>query len=428
MVARISSGCNPTGAVYYNENKVEKGEAERLAVRNYELSQLPVQSLTLGLIAGQLESQAELNERIKKPTFHASLSMAQGEKPSSAELLAIADRYMDGMGYARQPYVVYQHFDTDHTHVHIVSVRVDENGKKVPDNYEREKSNKLRQVIENEFGLQVAERAALKPERQELQPIEYGQGDLKRDLSAVVQSVLKEFTFSSFAQYNQLLSNYNVKATEVYIEGKKPGLVYSVMDNQKVTQGTPYKASSLPYQPTMEMVNRRINAGKKIKGDRIAGVRKVVSEQIGPSANWDNLQQRLSQLGIEIIPHFSKDKNLYGISYIDTRLRVIYVDSELGKTFTAGLLRERLGETYFPSSRWEVIQQNQTNTEESRSKKQNPKKEILNQTKQAEFQTPIHNFDLVRQLLYALGSDTTGDENERELKSMLKRARIPKRS
>lgn len=432
MVVRISSGSSPTGAVYYNENKIGKGEAERLAVRNYRGVKLPVQELGLATVAAKLEQQVDLNPKIKKPTFHASLSLAQGEKLASAEMLAIADRYMDGMGYGKQPYVVYQHFDTDHPHLHIVSVRVDSAGKKVPDTYERERSNKLRQDMEKEFGLQIAEKATLRPERAQLQPVEYGRGDLKRDISAVVNGVLKDFTFSSFSQFNQLLSIYNVKATEVDMEGKKPGLVYSAIDKDKIAQGAAFRASSLPHQPTMETLNRRMNAGKKVKGDRLARLRSLAEPILKETKSWDGFQQRLSKVGVELIPHLGKDGNLFGISFIDVRQRAIYTGSELGKSFTAESLKTQLGKTYTPPSRREVPEPKQKQSrgedqEKSIRETKSENEKVTNQKQEKESE-PMHNLDLVKQLLYAIGRGGDEQESEEELKKMLKRAYKPRLS
>jgi len=436
MVARISGGNAPGGAVNYNENKVNKGEAERLAVRNFEMISRPVDQLTATLITAQLEERAELNQRISKPTFHASLSLAPGEKPSSAELLAMADQYMQGMGYGRQPYVVYQHRDTDHTHVHIVSVRVDERGKKVPDNHERERSNTLRQQIEKDFGLQAAQRTAVKKERVELVPLQYGKGDLKRELSDVVQGVLRGFHFSSMAQYNQLLGIYNVKAIEVPQPGKAPGLVYSLLDGKKNTVGTPFAASALPYQPTLATVTRRMGAGKKIKGDQVKTVRKVAYTALTGSTNWNDFQLRLSAKGIEAIPHRGTDGNLFGLSFVDVRSKTIYGGSEIGKSYTAGALKATFGPDYtYPVNRSiESVQstaterkatQRQKPTQEptqERTVKSTPEKSIKQNEPKEQTQTPMHNQELIRQLLNALAGPEEND-NEQELKSMLKRAR-----
>lgn len=427
MIIRISSGSSPTGAVYYNETKVGKGEAERLAVRNFRGIKLPVEELGLATIATKLEKQADLNRKVKKPTFHASLSLAHGEKPSVTAMLAMADRYMEGLGYGKQPYVVYQHFDTDHPHLHIVSVRVDRDGKKVPDNYERERSNKLRQAIETEFGLQVAEKSALRPARKELSPVEYGKGDLKRDISAVVNGVLKDFTFSSFPQYNQLLSIYNVKATEVPLEGRKPGLVYSAIDKDKVAVGANFKASALPQQPTMETVTRRMNAGKKVKGDRVARLRAVVEPQLLQSKTWDDFQQRLSRVGVEMIPHQGKDGNLFGLSFVDVRQRAIYTGSEMGKSYTAGSLKAALGDDYTPPSRRQIMEEKPKQRPQAADQAHPIKhhQQPEQATDKSSNQQPVHNIDLVARLLYAIAGDETGEANEHELKKMLKKARKP---
>jgi len=440
MVARISSGSSPGGAVDYNEKKVGKGEAQRLAIRNYEIMIQQGQELTADVFKDILRQQASNNDLVKKPTFHVSLALAQGEKPSAEELISIADRYMNGMGYGSQPYAVYQHHDTDHTHIHIVSVRVDEEGKKISDKFERERSNKLRQEIEKEFNLQVAEKAALRPERTVLHPVEYGKGDLKRDIAEVVNGILRDFKFSSFSQFNQLLGIYNVKAIEVPQAGKKPGLVYSAMNQDRLTVGAAFRASTLPYQPTMDRVMRRTDAGKKIKGDRAPRIRQTAQTQLGQSTGWNDFQQRLSRSGIEVIPHLGKENNLFGISFVDTRSRAIYTGSELGKSFTAGSLKATLGETYAPPSQRVVPEPEQkegrgytraTPRRQERAIKQTPyseKKESINhQNQPTENQTPVHNLDLVRQLLYALNADDGAPENEQELKNMLKRSRLKPR-
>ena len=434
MITRISSGSSPAGAVFYNEHKVGKGEAERLTVRNFEGIRLPVDQLTGHLIADKLVDRAAMNERIKMPTFHVSLALAKGESVPAHDLVAIADHYMQGMGYGRQPYAVYQHHDTEHPHVHIVSVRVDATGRKVSDKFERERSNTLRQQIEKDFGLQIAEQAGLRPERMLLQPVEYGRGDLKNDISGVVQSVLREFTFSSFSQDNQLLKIYNVQATEIPKEGQKPGLKYTAVDGRGQQQGAAIKASSLAYRPTREIVERRIGAGKKIKGDRIGPLRKAAGAQLTQSADWNDFQQRLSRMGVETIPHLGKDGNLFGVSFLDTRHRIIYTGSELGKGFTAGALKTSLGEAYqAPSLRTPASDlPNRQLTSELTSglspayPKPGDDKPVPHAGEDNQRPAPDGHSELMQQLLYALGEKTGDNDREQDLKRMLRKSRKPR--
>jgi hypothetical protein len=342
---------------------------------------------------------------------------------------------MQGMGYGKQPYAVYQHHDTEHPHVHIVSVRVNELGRKISDKFEREKSNQLRQQIEKEFCLQVAEKVALRPERMELKPVEYGKGDLKADISAVVQSVLRDFTFSSFSQYNQLLKVYNVQAVEIPMEGLKPGLKYSAINTEGIAQGAAIKASSLPHRPTREVVERRINAGKKIKGDRVSRLRKVAEPVLLQSRTWDDFQQRLSKVGIELMPHLGKDGNLFGVSYVDTRQRAIYTGSELGKPYTAASLKASLGETYQAPTLRQVRAergegdssfQRQTTNQSQSTTHQRPDPEYAPNQRQAE-ESPSAHVELMRQMLNALSDGNTINDNEHELKKMLKKSRLKPR-
>lgn len=83
-----------------------------------------------------LQMIAAQNTRVKKPQFHAVLS-AKGRTYSSKELTKIAIAWLDKMAYGSQPYLIIYHKDTDNNHVHVVSVRVDKQGKKINSAYEK---------------------------------------------------------------------------------------------------------------------------------------------------------------------------------------------------------------------------------------------------------------------------------------------------
>lgn len=411
MVVRITSGSNPRGAVYYNEEKIEKGEADRLALRNYVGNLVDPETMERQQVAYLLEQQAALNERVSKPTFHVSLSLAPGEKPDGDELLSLADKYMAGMGYGRQPYAVYQHRDTEHTHIHIVSIRVDEEGKRVSDKFEREKSNKLRQQLEKEFGLVEAERVGRKQDLPELKPVDYGQGDLKQAMTNVVLTVLNDFRFSSFAQFNQLLNLYNVQAVEVPLQGKKPGMIYTIARGQE-REGIAFKSSSLRQQPTRETVERRIKSGKKVKEDSASRLRKILETGLADSKSWVDFQQRLYKMNILVLPHRGKAGNLVGMSFLDAKQKVMYSGSELGKSFTAGRLNKQLGEAF------ETLPK-----EDSRQKPERPAKAVseLKTTTSVEEPDVNSNTSLIRRLLYAAVQEDDQQENEQELTKMTRK-------
>jgi hypothetical protein len=55
--------------------------------------------------------------------------------------------FLEKMGYGKNPYLIYHHGDTANTHIHLVSTRVDKQGQKVDDAFEKIRSQKVMQEI-----------------------------------------------------------------------------------------------------------------------------------------------------------------------------------------------------------------------------------------------------------------------------------------
>lgn len=85
---------------------------------------------------------------------HISLNFHPGEKLTEETLKEIAHEYMERMGFGAQPYLVYQHFDAGHPHLHIVTTNIRRDGSRITlyriGKYESESA---RQAIENKDGL-----------------------------------------------------------------------------------------------------------------------------------------------------------------------------------------------------------------------------------------------------------------------------------
>ena len=157
---------------------------------------------------------------------------------------------------------------------------------------------------------------------------------------------------------------------------------------------------------------------------------------MGQSKTWDEFQQRLSRIGVEVIPHLGKDGNLFGISYIDTKQRIVYTGSELGKSFTAGSLKAALGEAYQPPTAREIRAEKQHVDHPQPGEGKQPKLEQAfdqaptqqRSPKEESDETPNTHFELMRQLLYALGENNSMQEGEQDLKKMLRKNRKPRLS
>lgn len=133
----------------YNERKVAEGVAELMAMENVSNAlRHKVEVLHhFGLdAASEIErylkarSKTYGNTNTTRFQFHVSASV-KGRVMSAKELTDFARQLMAGMGYARQPYFVYYHHDTENNHVHILSTRIQPNGFPISDHQDIRRLN-----------------------------------------------------------------------------------------------------------------------------------------------------------------------------------------------------------------------------------------------------------------------------------------------
>ncbi len=72
---------------------------------------------------------------------------------TDTELQDIAREYLEKLGFGNQPYLVFKHEDIDRHHLHIVTVSVDENGKRINRDFLYRRSDRIRRELEQKYGL-----------------------------------------------------------------------------------------------------------------------------------------------------------------------------------------------------------------------------------------------------------------------------------
>ena len=155
MVLVIHLGSSARRVLNYNEQKVSESVAKCLEA-GYYLREPDNLSFNQKLF--RLQNQNALAPNIKYSTVHISLNFHPMEQHDEDTLKAIATTYLDKIGFAGQPYLLYQHFDAGHPHVHILTTSVKADGKGINlHNLGKVHSEKARKEIENEVGLVRAE-------------------------------------------------------------------------------------------------------------------------------------------------------------------------------------------------------------------------------------------------------------------------------
>ena len=338
MIAKISATENLGRALGYNFKKVEKGEANILLA--VELYQSKEGRYTMEDVLADMEALIPKNCRTKKTVFHCSLNPHPDEKLSDERLTQIAKEYMEALGYGKQPYIVFKHNDIAREHIHIVSLRVDGEGKKINDRFEKRRSKKITDALEKRFGLipssKITEKAVA-----ETPKVNIGKGNIKEQVASALRMVLKHYRFCSLGELNAILSAYNLAVEEVKTEfrGKKyDGLVYVPTDEKGNKAGTPIHASDIGRGVGYTAVQNRMQKSKQMVKPLIPTIRRKVLEVMRTSPGTEGrLRQRLEEQGLRVVIRKNKDGRLYGITFIDDERGIALNGSRLGKGYAANV-------------------------------------------------------------------------------------------
>jgi hypothetical protein len=154
MVIVIHQSAHTQNALHYNEKKVKEGVANFFDSRN-TLSVNPFMYDEKHRLKNLLDIE-KVNTRVKKKCLHISFN------PSAEDYQKLGDKtirleirnMMEHLGYGQQPYFVYKHQDLERVHFHVVSTRIDrETGRKIKDNYEKEKLQRFVKNLEEKYQL-----------------------------------------------------------------------------------------------------------------------------------------------------------------------------------------------------------------------------------------------------------------------------------
>ena len=159
MIIKVIKGSDLKAAIRYNTQKVNDDRATVLSAHNLpvdDLNNLPLLERMMRHIATPLKG---FTSKVEKYVFHGVISPEEKDL-SDDTLTRLSDDYMKEMGYANQPYFVVKHQDTDHTHVHIVSIDIDKKGKKcIDDSFQYRKTSEIRKSLEQKYNLSSPEKS-----------------------------------------------------------------------------------------------------------------------------------------------------------------------------------------------------------------------------------------------------------------------------
>ncbi|WP_426278579.1 conjugal transfer protein MobB [Chryseobacterium sp. S-02] len=344
MIAKIGRSSNLFGTLSYNNLKVEEEKGEILLTN--KMIETPNGQYTVSQLSKSFESYLFANRNTEKHTLHISLNPDPKDNVSDEKYRQMAQQYMQEMGYGEQPFVVFKHTDIDRSHIHIVSLCVDEEGKKISDNFEKVRSMKICRELEKQFGLISALEKENKVNSPIFKAVDYKRGDIKSQIASAIRHISSQYQFQSLGEYNALLSLYNITAEKV--EGElhghsQRGLLYFPTDRKGKKTGHPFKASLFGKKAGFDSLEKYFESCRaKMKS---LPVREKLKEKIvlilQSSNNEKSFIKKLQKEGIETVIRKNDQGRIYGMTFIDHQSKTVWNGSRLGKECSANAFNDK---------------------------------------------------------------------------------------
>lgn len=338
MIAKIGRSNNLFGVLSYNNTKIQQEKGEIL------LTNKMIETLNGQYSVPQLMKSFEpyliANQKTEKHTLHISLNPDPRDHVSDQKYKEMAEQYIREMGYGDQPFVVFKHTDIDRSHIHIVSVCVDENGKKISDQFEKVRSMKICRELEKAFGLQPASEKQSHQNEKIFRAVDYKKGNVKSQISSVIRHLPEYYQFQTFGEYNTLLSLYNISTEQ--IEGElheklKRGLLYFPLSDNGKKIGHPLKASLFGKTAGLESLQLHFEKCKlNQKNNPVPkSLKSLILTTFQSTNNESDFKRQLAQHYIDTVIRRNEKGRIYGVTFIDHHSKTVWNGSRLGKELSA---------------------------------------------------------------------------------------------
>lgn len=343
MIAKIGRGSNLYGALVYNQLKVEKENGQILYTN--KIIQTPDGSFATSQLLRSFEPYLLANRKTEKTILHISLNPDPKDKVSDEQFEKLAQKYMHKMGYAEQPFVVFKHTDIERTHIHIVSICVDEEGRKISDKFEKRRSMDVCRELEKEYCLISAIEKKQNPQNQMFKPVDSKAGDIKSQMASVIRHLPKHYKFEGFGAYNALLSLFNITTEEVKGEFNgipKQGLIYFALNEKGEKASNPFKASLFGKQAGYVQLQQHYEKSRELlKNEPSKPLLKTTIEMCLQRASEEKeFKKLLLERGINTVVRRNTGGRVYGITFVDHSSKSVWNGSQLGKNLSANVFND----------------------------------------------------------------------------------------
>lgn len=339
----MNVGTSLYGALAYNGQKVNEGEGKLLL--SNKIFDNGTGTVDIARTVADFERYLPARMRTEKPVLHISLNPSPEDKLTDTELCDIAREYMEKIGYGGQPYVVFKHEDIDRHHLHIVSIRVGLDGKRIDNDYIHRRSKRATNALEKKYGLHPSGDRKQRQEQEILRKVDVTGGNVKRQVGNVLKALSGNYRFQSLGEYRALLSLYNITVEEARgeVHGREyRGFVYAATDDKGNKVGNPLKASRFGKYAGCDAFDARCaNSKDEIQKKELSKYTKgKVLAAMRQASNKEVLVEKLKDKGVDVVLRETDTGRIYGATFIDHNTGCVLNGSRMGKELSANALQE----------------------------------------------------------------------------------------
>jgi len=309
-------------ALRYNERKVERGQALCIHAGNFILD---ANQLTPNDMFDRFVRLERLRPDHPRRAIHASLNFHPDDRPNKEKFIRVATDYVREIGFGAQPWLLYQHTDTQVPHVHLLSSRVTTEGKILEPYQGLAILTEGLRRLEKEHGLMHSLRRERNPAltlstARAVRPI-YGQSFTRDSIASGLAHVLPNYNYSNLTELNAILRQYGIWA-----DNGKPGgdlaairgVSYQLLNSEGRPVGKRVGAGAIGFNPGLDYLEARFRENARLTpADLRPLATRVQLAGLRAADDWRQFSTGLRSAGIESIPFMSKQGQVYDIVFVD---------------------------------------------------------------------------------------------------------------
>lgn len=323
MVVKIMKSCpSVKNAMDYNERKVSCGDAELLATANARDCDASIRD-TFRFLENR-------NIRSKDISFHMSVNPSSTDGMTEEKALEFIGDLMKGLGYDKQPYSVYKHSDIDREHYHVVSIKVNDQGRKIKDYFDKRKAIELTRQLADKYGYMLGNGDGERAKEQGIDTRHFN--PTLGNVVAQMEAIFKEccsYHFTSFQQFQMIMQSHGINVT--HRSGDESTILLQGLDNSGKTCTAPVdeRDTSLAMYELYEQRALQCYGKTSVRKRELDKVDSLASFCLPRSTSQKHFENMLRRHDIDLKIHRASNGAIMGATFVDHATKSAFKCSEL---------------------------------------------------------------------------------------------------